>query len=425
MAPGSGKLSGLLSAPAPGSLRMPPSITKCATWMPLGGSRVMDYAKPRRANLPMAQMAAAQPCRPSPRSGKWHIRRVGACGAPPAGTPGRRRRRSDRPLDVVRRQVDQRAAHARWFVDPRRRACALAPSVEQGGNFLLIGGVAGMNPRAGLIRECSKLVGLAGGQRDGAGPLLASNRQRALRPTGADDQRSGILASIKVSSLPGIDAGIGCSAIGRTTRHKSGTACWPHRRHLRRDLSLVLSASASSGARSTSETQHLRFTVAWHPFSSIPTCRAGRRPRPIPHNQVRQPRAPQQLDERIETAATVRLESIRSADPHNTLSLSDHPLAGQKGLQDGIVEALFEGYFCNGADIGGDRVLAKLGEGGLDRVRWNAAVERGWPPRKLRRPIAWRATPASRRAERCGHVLFSGFVPAEKWCRPSATPGTS
>ena len=42
--------------------------------------------------------------------------------------------------------------------------------------------------------------------------------------------------------------------------------------------------------------------------------------------------------------------------------------AGQKGVQDGVVEALFEGYFGNGADIGDDSVLAKLGEeGGLDR----------------------------------------------------------
>ena len=51
----------------PRALRMPPSITKCATWMPLGeSSRAIDCARPRSANLPMAKVAeSAKPFTPA------------------------------------------------------------------------------------------------------------------------------------------------------------------------------------------------------------------------------------------------------------------------------------------------------------------------------------------------------------------------
>jgi hypothetical protein len=40
------------------ALRTPPSMTKCATWMPLGpSSRAIDCASPRKANLPIANTA--------------------------------------------------------------------------------------------------------------------------------------------------------------------------------------------------------------------------------------------------------------------------------------------------------------------------------------------------------------------------------
>ena len=87
-------------------------------------------------------------------------------------------------------------------------------------------------------------------------------------------------------------------------------------------------------------------------------------------------------------------------------------------MQDGVVEALFEGYFCNGADIGDDKVLADLGEeGGLDRdeVLAMLAGETG-----LKEVVA-----ADRMARNAGiqgvpsfalqgHVLFSGAVPADE-----------
>ena len=61
--------------------------------------------------------------------------------------------------------------------------------VEQVGNFLLIGGVAGMDLRTGLLRKGGQLVGLAGGQRDGESVLCQQPRQRGAEPrAGADDQ---------------------------------------------------------------------------------------------------------------------------------------------------------------------------------------------------------------------------------------------
>ena len=51
-------LSGLSAGSWRAVLRMPPSMTKCATWMPFGASsRAMLCARPRSANLPIANGA--------------------------------------------------------------------------------------------------------------------------------------------------------------------------------------------------------------------------------------------------------------------------------------------------------------------------------------------------------------------------------
>ena len=152
--------------------------------------------------------------------------------------------------------------------------------------------------------------------------------------------------------------------------------------------------------------------------------RRGRRPRPVPHRQVRQrSSARASSDERItETAAAVGLEFHLERLTRTPNTLNAHRLirfAGQKGVQDGVVEALFEGYFCNGADIGDDSVLAELGEeGGLDRDEVAAhAGERRRPHGSGGGRSHGAQLPASRacRASRLqGHVLFSGAVPAEE-----------
>ena len=136
--------------------------------------------------------------------------------------------------------------------------------------------------------------------------------------------------------------------------------CYIGKRQLERALDLL-------------EKQHLHFTVAWHPFQLNPDMpREG-----VDRAQYRLAKfgsleRSQQLDERItETAATVGLEFHLDRLTRTPNTLNAHRLirfAGQKGVQDGVVESLFEGYFGSGADIGDDSVLAKLGEeGGLDR----------------------------------------------------------
>ena len=92
--------------------------------------------------------------------------------------------------------------------------------------------------------------------------------------------------------------------------------------------------------------------------------------------------------------------------------------AGQKGVQDAVVEALFEGYFCNGADIGDSQVLARIGtEGGLDRDEVLAMLA-GDEGRKevlagdqMARNAGIQGVPSFALQ---GHVLFSGAVPAEE-----------
>src|SRR6516165_5932235 len=56
--PGSSVLSGRSAGSGRRALRTPPSMTKCATWMPFGpSSRALLCASPRSANLPIAKAA--------------------------------------------------------------------------------------------------------------------------------------------------------------------------------------------------------------------------------------------------------------------------------------------------------------------------------------------------------------------------------
>ena len=167
----------------------------------------------------------------------------------------------------------------------------------------------------------------------------------------------------------------------------------------------------------------LHFSVMWHPFQLNPDMpREG-----VDRAQYRITKfgsleRSQQLDERItETAATVGLEFHLDRLTRTPNTLNAHRLirfAGQKGLQDGVVEALFEGYFCNGVDIGDDKVLAKLGEeGGLDRdevetlLSSEAGLKEVAAADRMARNAGIQGVPSFALQ---GHVLFSGAVPAEE-----------
>ena len=168
---------------------------------------------------------------------------------------------------------------------------------------------------------------------------------------------------------------------------------------------------------------HCAVAVAWHPFQLNPDMpREG-----VDRTQYRISKfgsleRSQQMDQRItETAATVGLEFHLDKLTRTPNTLNAHRvirLAGQRGVQDGVVEALFDGYFCRGADIGDAKVLADLGaEGGLDRNEAVALLAGDEGLKEVRagdqmaRNAGIQGVPSFALQ---GHVLFSGAVPAEE-----------
>ena len=116
----------------------------------------------------------------------------------------------------------------------------------------------------------------------------------------------------------------------------------------------------------------LHFSVMWHPFQLNPDMA----PEGVERKAYREakfggPEKARQIDERItETAATVGLEFHLEKLTRTPNTVNAHRLirmAGQEGVQDAVVEALFKAYFCEGADIGDGEILAGVGgTGGLD-----------------------------------------------------------
>jgi predicted DsbA family dithiol-disulfide isomerase len=186
--------------------------------------------------------------------------------------------------------------------------------------------------------------------------------------------------------------------------------CYIGKRHLERALVILAN-------------QHLHFTVAWHPFQLNPDMpREG-----VDRAQYRiakfgSAERSRQLDERItETAATVGLEFHLDRLTRTPNTLNAHRvirLAAQKDVQDGVVEALFEGYFCNGADIGDTEVLTTLAvEGGLERddilalLAGDAGAKEVTAADRMARNAGIQGVPSFALQ---GHVLFSGAVPADE-----------
>ena len=186
--------------------------------------------------------------------------------------------------------------------------------------------------------------------------------------------------------------------------------CYIGKRHLESALALL-------------DKQGLHFTVAWHPFQLNPDMpREG-----VDRAQYRiakfgSAERSRQLDERItETACTVGLEFHLDKLTRTPNTLDAHRLirlAGQHGVQDGVVEALFEGYFCDGADIGNAEVLTRLGvEGGLERddittmLASDAGLKEVAAADRMARNAGIQGVPSFALQ---GHVLFSGAVPADE-----------
>src|SRR4051812_18868050 len=187
--------------------------------------------------------------------------------------------------------------------------------------------------------------------------------------------------------------------------------CYIGKRHLERALAIL-------------ENDHkLRFSVAWHPFQLNPEMPAeGADRAQYRLAKFGSAERSRQMDERItEVAAGVGVEFHLDKLTRTPNTVKPHRLirfAGQKGEQDGVVEALFDAYFCNGADIGDDKVLADIGHrGGLDYEATLAMLRSDEGHREV--------LAGDQMARNCGiqgvpsfalqgHVLFSGAVPAEE-----------
>jgi predicted DsbA family dithiol-disulfide isomerase len=164
--------------------------------------------------------------------------------------------------------------------------------------------------------------------------------------------------------------------------------CYIGRRQLERALDIMAA-------------HHCSVAVAWHPFQLNPDMPAeGAEREKYRIAKFGSLERSKQLDRRItEAAASVGLEFHLDRITRTPNTVNAHRLirfAGRKGVQDAVVEELFEGYFCKGADIGDAKILADIGaEGGLNRAEVLAI--QGVPSFALQ-----------------GHVLFSGAVPAEE-----------
>ena len=186
--------------------------------------------------------------------------------------------------------------------------------------------------------------------------------------------------------------------------------CYIGKRHLERALDILAE-------------HHCKITVAWHPFQlnpDMPAEGADRlKYRIAKFGGLERSR---QIDERLtEAAAHVGLEFHLDKITRTPNTVNAHRLirfAGQKGVQDAIVEELFEGYFCKGADIGDLKILADIGaEGGLDRAEVLAMLESDEGRKEvlagdqMARNAGIQGVPSFALQ---GHVLFSGAVPAEE-----------
>jgi len=187
--------------------------------------------------------------------------------------------------------------------------------------------------------------------------------------------------------------------------------CYIGKRHLERALDLL-------------EKDHkLAFSVAWHPFQlnpDMPPEGADRQKyRLAKFGSAERSR---QMDERITgVAAGVGLQFHLEKLTRTPNTMKAHRLiwlAARNGVQAGVVEALFEGYFTQGADLGDDKVLADLAQrGGLDRDAALALLAGDEGKREvlvgdqMARGCGIQGVPSFALQ---GHVLFSGAVPADE-----------
>jgi predicted DsbA family dithiol-disulfide isomerase len=174
------------------------------------------------------------------------------------------------------------------------------------------------------------------------------------------------------------------------------------------------------------EQDQLRFSVMWHPFQLNPDMPAEGIDRATYRAaKFGSPEKSQAIDRRItETAATVGLEFHFEKLTRTPNTVNAHRLirfAAQNDVQDAVVEALFHGYFCEGADVGDPELLAAIGgTGGLgpDAVWKMLASDEGkrevLAGDQMARNAGIQGVPSFALN---GHVLFSGAQAAEEMAK--------
>jgi predicted DsbA family dithiol-disulfide isomerase len=170
----------------------------------------------------------------------------------------------------------------------------------------------------------------------------------------------------------------------------------------------------------------LHFSVMWHPFQLNPDMPAeGVERKAYREAKFGGPEKAKAIDERITgTAATVGLEFHLDRLTRTPNTVNAHRLirmAGQEGVQDAVVEALFKAYFCDGADIGDPEILAGVGgTGGLDpdavfkMLKGEEHRREVLSGDQMARNAGIQGVPSFALQ---GHVLFSGAQPPEEMAK--------
>lgn len=178
----------------------------------------------------------------------------------------------------------------------------------------------------------------------------------------------------------------------------------------KRQLELALPELAAGG---------LHFSVHWNPFQLNPDMPAEGRDR-MAYRMAKFGSAERcaEIDANITgVAANLGLEFHLERQSRTPNTVAAHRviwLAGQHGVQDAVVEALFNGFFCQGRDLGDPRILADIADSaGLPGAQAMLAGDDGLEYVLSGDAMARRAgisgVPSFALA---GHVLFSGAQPA-------------
>jgi predicted DsbA family dithiol-disulfide isomerase len=172
--------------------------------------------------------------------------------------------------------------------------------------------------------------------------------------------------------------------------------------------------------------EKLHFAMMWHPFQLNPDMPAeGVERKAYREAKFGGPEKARAIDERITaTAATVGLEFHLDRLTRTPNTVNSHRLirmAGQKGVQDAVVESLFKAYFCDGADIGDPEILAGVGgAGGLDpdavfkMLKGEEHRREVLSGDQMARNAGIQGVPSFALQ---GHVLFSGAQPPEEMAK--------